>query len=480
VKRAVALLALPLVAACSVQPPPRTEPDLGTATPTAWTGGARDDGAPEKDWWGTFDDPQLTALIELALARNQDLRIAAARLQRAEAEARIAGADLEPQLGVGLDAARQRQNFIGLPIPGDGVPSTTFESYGVSLDASWEVDMWGRIRARARAAVADFEAAREDLRGARLSLAAQTAKAWFAVEEALEQVVLAEESAASFAESADNLRARYEQGVRSPLDLRLALSNVTAARAAVARRQAVLEASLRQLEVLLGEYPSADLLDEFPTRSLPPMPDPVPAGLPAELVARRPDLAAAERRLAAADQRWLEAKRSLYPRLSLTAGGGTSSTSLGDLLDGDFRVWGIFAGLTQPIFQGGRLRAGVARADAISDEALAAYVGSVLRAYAEVEIALSNEGWLADEQGQLELNVGHNVAAERLAEDRYRAGVGRYLEVLESQTRSFVARSELLALRRTRLTNRVDLHLALGGGFEDTNGTGPQAEETSR
>jgi len=479
VRARVALLLLPWLAACAVQPPPRMQPEIGTPTPDSWTAADAVVAEPDDAWWASFDDPQLTALIELALERNQDLRVASARLDRAAAEARIAGADLKPMVGIGLDASRRRQNFVGLPIPGEGVPSATFESYGVSLDASWEIDLWGRIRARTRAAVADFQAAEAELRGAKLSLAAQTAKTWFAVEEALEQVMLAEDSAASFAESAENLRTRYKQGVRPPLDLRLALSNVTAARASLERRRAVLDATMRQLEVLLGDYPSAELLDTYPTEALPPMPEPVPAGLPAEMVARRPDLIAAERRLAAADQRWLEARRALYPRLSLTASGGTSSNSLGDLLDGDFSVWGLFGNLTQPLFQGGRLRAGIGRAEAITDEAVARYVGSVLQAYSEVEIALATEGYLAAEEQQLELNVGHNIAAERLAEERYRAGVGRYLELLESQTRSFVARSELLNLRRSRLANRVDLHLALGGGFETDTAAGGAATAAS-
>jgi NodT family efflux transporter outer membrane factor (OMF) lipoprotein len=476
-KRLVLALLLPCVAACSVHAPPRTEPDIGVETPDGWTASEVDALEPDSDWWTTFDDPHLTRLIEIALEQNNDLQAAAARLARAEAEARIAGADLEPSAGARLDGSRQRQNFVGFPIPGEDVLSTTSTRVGVSLDASWEIDLWGRIRARARAAVADVQAAEADLRGARLSIAAQTARVWFAIQEALQQVELAESSAESFEESSENIRARYKQGVRSPLDLRLALSNVTGARASLERRRSVLDSALRQLEVLMGDYPAADLLSDFPTEAPPPMPPPVPAGLPAELVARRPDLVAAERRLASADQRWLEARRSLYPRLSLTAGGGTSSDSLSDLLDGDFRVWGLVANLTQPIFQGGRLRAGIDRAEALTDEALASYAAFVLRAFAEVETALAAESFLADEETQVALNVGHLVAAERLAEDRYRLGVGGYLAVLESQTRSFLVRSELLAVRRQRLDNRVDLHLALGGGFESP--AGPQVVTTA-
>ncbi len=198
---------------------------------------------------------------------------------------------------------------------------------------------------------------------------------------------------------------------------------------------------------------------------MPQLPGPVPVGLPAELVARRPDLVSAERRLAAADERLRQARRQLYPRFSLTAGGGTVSDQLGDLVDGDFRVWSLLANLTQPLFQGGRLRAGVDRAAAGSDELLAAYAGLALDAFREVESALAAEQHLIERERHLAEAARQLGAARRLAEDRYRSGLGDYLLVLESQTRELVAESELLSLRRELLHNRIDLHLALGGGF---------------
>jgi len=461
------LIALALVAcAACVGAPVRQEPDVGIATPARWSAAQPDPGPTREDWWSEFDDPHLTTLVEIALERNQDLHVAAARLARALAEARIAGADLKPTAGVGFGASRQRQVFIGFPFGSDSsVPHATFTTYGVSVDTAWEIDLWGRIRAGARAAVAEAQATEAELHGAQLSIAAQTARAWFATQEALQQVAMARDSAENFERLAEQIRARYEQGLRSPLDLRLALSNAAAARASLERRRARLDSSERQVELLLGGYPSADLLESYRVEAPPPMPPPVPAGLPAELVARRPDLVAAERRLAAADQRVLAARRSLYPRLSLTASGGSASDALVDLLDGDFGVWSLVANLTQPLFQGGRLRAGVERADAAADESLARYAGDVLQAYSEVETALAGEQYLAEEERHAEMNVRHLLAAERLAEERYSLGVGDYLAVLESQTRSFLARSDLIGLRRQRLTNRVDLHLALGGGF---------------
>lgn len=477
----LSLTVVTLTVGC-VSPPARRAPETDVRVPEAWTAETAGPGPVAGAWWESFGDPALDRLVELALGHNQDLRAAAARLERAGAEARIAGADLEPTVGVGLGAARRRQNFIGLPLPGGGVLTSTSTSLGVSVETSWEVDLWGRIRAGARAAVAEYQAAEADLRGARLSIVAQTAKAWFAVVEARQQVELARRSADSFRVVAEQVRLRYEEGLRPALDLRLALSNLAGAEALYETRQVQLDRTLRQLEVLIGRYPSGRLLDEFAADSLPDRPPEVPSGLPSELVSRRPDLIAAERRLAAVDQRVVQARRALYPRLSLTASGGTASDALSDLLDGDFRVWSLLANLTQPLFQGGRLRAGVDRAEAAREEALAGYVGQALRAFAEVESALAAESHLALRERQLAEAAEQLAAARRLAEQRYRWGLSDYIVVLESQTRALTAESSLLEVRRQLLTNRLDLHLALGGGFDEpqepaTNGQATATEK---
>jgi outer membrane protein TolC len=191
-------------------------------------------------------------------------------------------------------------------------------------------------------------------------------------------------------------------------------------------------------------------------------------------------VSAAERRLASADQRYLVARRSLYPRLTLTSSGGTASDGLGDLLDGDFRVWSLIGGLTQPLFQGGKLRAGVDAADAGREEVLARYATTVLGAYSEVEVALAAEEFLAEQERHLAEATEQLKAARRLAEDRYEEGVGIYLTVLESQSRALTSESELLSIRRRRLDNRIDLHLALGGGFEEPSADAGESENGSR
>ena len=451
-----------LTAGCASAPPVH---DLGfdAPVPDQWTAVSTPPGDVGPTWWQDFDQADLNLAVETALQRNYDLQAAAARVEQAQAQARIAGADLQPQVQLGLGAARRKQNFIGFPIPGEGIPSSTSTNMGVSLDITWEIDLWGRLGARASAALADYQLTAADFHGARLSIAGQTAKAWFTTGAAYEQVRLAEQTVSSFFSATEQVRQRFLSGIRPPLDLRLSLANLAGAEALLELRREQLDRSVRQLEVLLGRYPGRSVTTP---EQLPDTPGAIPAGLPSELIARRPDLAVAERRLAAADQRWLAARRDLYPRLSLTASGGTATRALVDLVDGNFGVWSLVGNLVQPIFQGGRLRANVDRADGASDEAVAMYAGTALRAYAEVESSLAAEKTLAERERHLTDAAQQSRAAERLAEDRYRRGLSDYITVLESQRRALNAESERIDARRVRLENRVDLYLALGGGFD--------------
>ena len=467
-KNLAALVVMCCLAVACRHPAPVTLP---TATPPPAHFGTTPDSTEAEPvteaWWTRFGDPRLDELVDRTLQHNRDLAAAAARLERAEAEARMAGANLRPTVSVDPSFSRQRQNFIGFPIPGASGPvlSTISTRYGISIQTRWEVDLWGRLRAGSRAALADYQATREELRGARLSLVAQTIRGWFALLEADEQLQLAIASADSFRRSADRVRARFESGLRPAIDLRLALSNLYQAQAQVVGWRQRRDTTTRQLEILVGVYPAGRLADELGPGGLPDPPAAIPLGLPSTLIARRPDLSAAERRISGAEQRTLAARRALYPRLTLTGGAGTASDELGDLLDGDFRVWSLVAGLTQPLFQGGRLRAELDRTRQIHYEQVAAFQATALRAYGEVESALVAEAALAETVGHFSNASQQLVAAVELAEDRYRNGVGDYLTVLESQTRALQAQTGTIDARRQLLDNRVNLHLALGGGF---------------
>lgn len=429
----------------------------------------------DEAWWRGFGDADLDRLVEEALSQNHDLSVAVARVDAAAAQARIAGADAYPTLGLGVSGQRAKRNFIGFPIPGAGdrVLSTTSTNLGLSLETGWEADLWGRLRARQRAAVAELTATRADRRAAELSLSAAVVRSWLSLIEAGQQVELAGRTLESRRSSRARVEARYRRGLSASLDLRLARSEEALARSSLEQRRREREGVRRQLEVLLGRYPDASVsVPAVLPQSLPA----VPAGLPAELVTRRPDLAAAELRLVAAGAQVAEARRALYPRLTLTGSGGSASSSLRDLLDGDFSVWALAGGLLQPLFQGGRLRAAVELAQAGEEAQLARYLQRTLDAFAEVENALAAESFLADQSESLRVAATESAEAERLAMNRYGAGLESYLSVLEAQRQSFLAEAQLLGRRRDLLLARVDLVLALGGGFGATGTMLPAGE----
>ena len=471
------LAGLLLLAGGCATVPLEDHPALDADVPAAWT--ARQDAGdgPALAWWTDFGDPALDDAVDSALRQNYDLQAAAARLEQALADSRIAGADLQPQLQVGLNGSQRKQNFTGFGFDpgelgfggGDGsggenrVFSTVFSNYGVSLDLTWEADLWGRLRAGARAALADLQSRAADLRGAQLSLAGQTTKAWFAIAEAQQQLRLAEASVASFRASSEQVRQRFEQGLRPALDVRLALSNLASAEALREQRGQQLDAAVRQIEVLMGRY--ADGSVPAPA-ALPAAPAVIPGGLPSELVRRRPDVVSAERRIASARERLRVAQRDLYPRFTLTASTGTASSALQDLVKRDFSVWSLIGNVVQPLLQGGRLRAAVDRAEARAAEELAVYANTALQAFSEVETALAAEEYLVERERHLAISAEQSRAAEAIADERYRSGLDDYITVLESQRLALQAEGDLIAARRLRLENRVDLYLALGGGFD--------------
>jgi NodT family efflux transporter outer membrane factor (OMF) lipoprotein len=448
----------------SCVPKIKAPPELDVNVPQKWESEKVVEEGDISRWWKKFGDANLDSAVAEVLKKNNDLKAAAARMDQAAAVARIAGADLYPSLNQSFSASRQKRVFVGFPFGGldNGIPSSTTNLFGVSLDVSWELDFWGRIRAMKSAATADFQASRADLIGFQISLAGQTAKAWFAAVEAKQQVRLSEETVKNYQTTNEQVMSRYKRGLRPSLDVRFSETNVATAKAILLQRKDLLQRTMRQLEILLGRYPSARLtLSE----NLPNISDPIPAGLPADIISRRPDLIAAEKRLAAANARLTESRQALYPRISLTGSVGTTSNEISDLLNGDFSVWNLVGNLLTPIFQGGRLRAGVKLAKAREIEALAFYVQNVLTAYYEVETALTAEKNLEEREQALRVSAEQALAARRLAEDRYARGLAGLIEVLEAQRRAFDSQSQLLSVRRLRLDNRIDLYLALGGDF---------------
>jgi NodT family efflux transporter outer membrane factor (OMF) lipoprotein len=362
---------------------------------------------------------------------------------------------------VGSQGARQKQNFIGFPGGGGGVTNSNF---GVALEAAWEVDLWGRVRDGAEAALADAEAQVQSDRALRVSLAAQVAKAWLAVAESNEQVGLAGQAVKSREESTTLVRERFERAIAedggSAAQVRLSETELATAKSDLERRRGERERALRQLELLLGRYPSGGVAGAARLPKLPPVP---PAGLPSELLLRRPDLLEAERRLAAAGRRADQSAKALYPSIRLTGGLGTATDQLEKILSSSAGIWSLGGSLTQPIFQGGRLRGGVERADAEEREAVANLQRVVLDAFGEVEQALVTEIHLRRQEQEIARAVELSRDAATRANEEFRNGTGGVLTYLAAQNREIEAAASLVAVRGLLLANRVNLHLALGG-----------------
>ncbi|BDS05659.1 multidrug transporter [Oceaniferula spumae] len=446
-----------LVSSCMVKPPAKHDPVLGVGVPANWVAGSSSAKIPSSSaWWTEFGDRQLNALIHESIAHNHDLKAAAGRIQTAAGEARITAAALYPTLSAGIDASRRQNASIA------GVGSTRTDTFGVSLNTSWELDIWGRVRKSSSASYANLQAAEADYAARALSLAGQTAKAWFALTEARQQLALAVSTRESFRKTGKQATDRADAGIQSPTDKHLAVSNYASAEALVEQRKENVQRASRQLEVLVGRYPSGNTKG---AATLPSAPSAVRAGLPADLIRRRPDLIAAERRAAAADKNVGAARAALYPRISLTGSGGSSSSEVRNLLKGDFGVWSIAGNVVQPIFQGGQLRAQIISAKGRQREAEESFAQAALTAFGEVETALSVEQILANREAKFRKAADAARQASRVSSNRYDQGVDPLLNVLESQRRALDAQSSVISARRARLNNRVDLHLALGGGF---------------
>lgn len=452
-----------LLAGCAAVSP---ESRMGEAgAPGSWAASKEARAGIDRKWVGKIGGGELRGLVDQALSNNQDLKAAAARVDRASAEAKIAGASRMPSLDLDGNGRRNRQSNIGFP-GGGAPPSNVNQQLGVNLSAAWEVDVWGRAKAGQEAAIADAQARQYEYEAARVSLAGQVAKAWLALGEANEQVALAETAVKAAGVLADAVRERFDRalgdGGGTASQVRLTEAERSSRQAALAQRKQERERVLRQLEILLGKYPSGTLAAGA---RLPAFPGATPAGLPSELLQRRPDILAAERGLASSGRRLKERKLARFPSLSLTASGGTVSESIYDVVRSDGKVWAIGGSLTQPIFEGGRIAGEIEGAEAGERENIAILRKTVLDAFGEVEQAIVAETYLAERERAAKQAAALAEEAAVRAGEEYSAGTGDVLTLIDATTFQIDSASQYATIRRMRLENRVDLHLALGGDF---------------
>jgi len=429
--------------------------------PTKWHSDHSSTNEPAGNWWAQFGDIRLSLLVHEALANNLDLRATANRLEQSLLHADVA-LTRQPSLEASLNTTKKRMNFIGLPLPGGNVLTSRSESHGISLSSSWEVDLWGRLKAGEKRALADSSAAHADLWAARQSLAAQVVKIWIKLTEVNEQLGLAQTNIMIMDATIKQADLRYNLGVGSALDVHLARTNLAGTQAAKEQWKSSREKLCRHLEALLGRYPTG-LMDS--THSLPQLMPSIPAGIPSDLLARRPDIAASNSRIVSAQAKIKEAQAELYPKLMITSSGGTSTDELKNLLNDNFLVWSLGSNIAQPILDGKQRRNNVILQGTIAAELILKHRRTVLNAFSEVETALSNEAILQSHEKRLQEAVFQASKSLDLSEDRYSRGLEPFLTVLETQRRFTEARSQRVTARRMRLDNRANLHLALGGDF---------------
>ena len=454
-----------LLSACSVRPP--AEPQLPFSLPDNFSAAPANSYTASERWWGDFADDELNRFVETALVSNPGVAQALARTRIAEARVRLNRGDQLPSVGIGLGSTRQRQNLGNIAGPlADAAGDMTFISnnHNAALDVSWELDLWGRLSALTASARAEYLASAEQLRGLRQSVSAQVVQMYFDIVHARAQVELSERTVETLEEMSRQIANRVDAGVASPADAMLAEANLGSAQAGLEQRREALEHSLRQLEILLGQYPAGRLQT---ASDLPGVPASPAAGIPAQLLERRPDVRAAELALLGAGYQLGAAQRSFLPSLSLSGSAGYAGSQFSELFSSSNFVWSIGGQILQPIFQGGRLRAQVDIAEGQQSEALHAYTEAALNALSEVESILAVETLLQRREQTLDASASAAEEAVRVSYNRYRQGIDPFLNVLESQQRALDGRSAYISARLARIENRIALHLALGGGFED-------------
>jgi multidrug efflux system outer membrane protein len=416
--------------------------------------------APQR-WWAIFNDPVLEQLVDEALVKNRDLRIAAHRIEQSRAQLGITRADQFPDAGIEGSRGRTRSSQLGsFPLPPEAIETN---SNRLVLRASWEIDFWGKYRRATEAARAELAASEAGRDAVRASLIGDVARGYFTLRALDRRIEAVERTLAGRQKSLELQKLRLDAGVVSELEYRQVESDL---RAAEALLPSLRQARTRQegaLAVLLGRSPREVFAASVP-RGAPATPSAVevPAGLPSDLLLRRPDLRQAEARLHAANARIGVARAAYFPNITLTGYFGGESQMLGDLFSPEARTWNVAAGVLAPLFAAGQIRGGVDLANARTREAAEGYQQSIANAFREVRDALAAQANARDafvSQSAREAALARTLELSRL---RYDNGAVSLFEVLETERQLILARLEAIDAERDRNSAVVDLYLALG------------------
>jgi len=458
-----------LLAGCTVGPKYRRP---AASVPPQWsvdqTRGTKT-GEPAEQWWTSFNDPEFDKLVQQAVEANLDLKLAAARLTEAKAARGIVKSQLFPSIDATAAATRNRQGFI-LPIAGTlgtvrRVP-VEFNNFEGGFDASWELDVFGRIRQGVHAATADVAAAAEARREVLVTVLGEVGRSYTELRGFQLRLEIAKKNIAIQQDTLELTKARAAAGLATELDVERASAQLEATRSVVPTFQSGIEISIHRLSVLLGREPGALRAELLPGAPVPVTPPEVPVGLPSELLERRPDIRQAEAQIRAATARVGEAKAEYFPRFLLLGTAGRQASQLHDITLGLGNFFGAGPAVSLPIFTGGRIRSQVRVQDARLQQTVITYRSTVLTALEETENALVAYSEEQTRREHLEKAVKSNEESVHLSAELYKAGLTDFLSVLDAQ-RALYEDEDLLAQSRTAQTvNLIALYKALGGGWE--------------
>jgi len=470
---AAALVAL--AAGCTLGPDYERPP---VATPEQWRQVAASEASlANLPWWELFKDEQLQSLITTALAENRDLKIAIERIEEARATYGFSRADLYPQIEASATGGGLKFSEGSLTHIPEGGFDTSRELYNIGVGLSWEIDLFGRIRRANEAELANLLATEEARRAVAIALVANVAQAYVELRDLDLRLEITRRTVESRREYLTLARDRFEGGITPELDMRQAEAELHRVQSLVYQLEGLVGQKENEISFLLGRSPSPVLRGRSLVEQ--PVPPQVPAGLPASLLERRPDVRQAEQQLVSANARIGEAKAMLYPRIALTGSYGFASTDLSELLDGSSESWNIFAGLMQPIFNAGKNKRRVEVRESQQRQAAYAYERAILQALREVEdslVALQKAGEQRGAQGE-------RVRAQRkvleLSELRYLGGVADYLEVLDAQRSLFDSEIDEVASISSQVGSLIRLYKALGGGWPVESGSGEPSSDSA-
>jgi multidrug efflux system outer membrane protein len=452
--RLTPLVAALLMAGCSMIPV-YERPAAPVAPTWAGTPGtAAAQPAADIEWQSYFSDPQLQQLITLALQGNRDLRVAALNIEQARAQYQIRGADRFPTVNVGVTGSRT-------PNAAGGITSVYNAGFTVS---AWEIDFFGRIASLKEVALAQYLATEEGRKGVQISLVAAVATGWLNLLADEELLAITRQTLATREESLRLSKLRFDNGATSELDFRQAQSLTEAARVALAQQQRQRALDENALVLLLGQPLPAGFRVTGTTSAVALAE--LPAGLPSELLARRPDIRQAEQQLLAANANIGAARAAFFPRIALTAGVGTASSHLSNLFSSGSWGWTLAPQALLPIFDAGRNQANLESATAARSIAVAQYEKSIQVAFREVADALAGRATLGEQLRAQQAQADAEAARFNLSDLRYRNGVASYLDLLDAQRALFTARQAVVQTRLLQLQNQVTLYKTLGGGWK--------------